>query len=87
MKWYLTVCLHREESTCGGLETYSGRVGVGWGDECSSTETLLFLDFWFPKSQKFLRFDVLGHFYFSINSTFAFPQCCNVGSHGSNFDV
>lgn len=47
----LTVCSHREESTCGGLETYSGRVGGG-GDECSSTETLLFLDFWFPKSQK-----------------------------------
>lgn len=27
----LTVCSHREESTCGGLETYSGRVGGGGG--------------------------------------------------------
>lgn len=66
------------------------RTEGGRGDECSSTETLLFLDFWFPKSQKFqgLMFWAIYFSFFSTNSTFAFfPQCCNVGSHGSNFDV
>lgn len=45
--------------------------------------TLFFL---ISVSQKFHGFGVSGHF-LSMNSTFSFPQCCNVGSHGSNFDV
>ena len=56
--------------------------------------------FWIPKATKrFQSLMFLGHFSFFFffflfflfsHSTFfffPFPQCCNVGSHGSNFDV
>lgn len=45
------------------------------------------------KVAKVLRFAVCQTFFFFVfvlflmNSTFSFPLCCNVGSHGSNFDV
>lgn len=77
----LTVCLHQEESTCGGLETYSPR-----GEMNVAQQRPFFLDFCFPGSQNVHAFDVLGFFFEQI-PLFSFPQCCNVGSHGSNFDV
>lgn len=75
----LTVCLHQEESTCGGLETHSGEGKMNVAQLRPSFSGMV------PKVPKVSMF--LGHFVLSLNSTFSFPQCCNVGSHGSNFDV
>lgn len=88
----LTVCLHQEESTCGALETYGGE-----GGEMNVAQLRSFFSFFscflVSKVAKVLRFAVFQTFCFFVfvlflmNSTFSFPLCCNVGSHGSNFDV
>lgn len=84
MKWYLlSACTKRNPHV-----VVLKRTAKGGKNECSSTETLFFLDSRFPKLQKFQGLMFWAIFFcFQNNSTFSFPQCCNVGSHGSNFDV
>lgn len=88
MKWYLlSACTKRNPHVVVLKHTVGGKMNVA---------QLRPFYFWISGSQShksFKVFDVLGHFFFffffafAINSTFSFPQCCNVGSHGSNFDV
>lgn len=60
----------------------------GGGGEMNVAQLRPFLSrFLGPKVPQLSRFDILGHFFLSMNSTFSLPQCCNIGSHGSNLDV
>lgn len=85
MKWYFTYSLLAPR----GIHVTVLRSTVRGKNECSSTEIFffLFLDFQFPKSQKFQSLRSGPKRFFKLISIFLFPQCCNVGSHGSNFDV
>lgn len=92
MKWYLLSACTKRNPHVALLKRTAGR----GGNECSSTE-IFFLSFFscflVSKVAKVLRFAVFQTFCFFVfvlflmNSTFSFPLCCNVGSHGSNFDV
>lgn len=85
-KVILSACTRRNPHMVGLKCSVCRRVG---GDECSSTETFYFL--WNSRSQSYRSSERLTCL-FSINSPvfylfFFSPLCCNVGSHGSNFDV